>query len=266
MIGKQIRMERVINRDTGCSVIVPLDHGLTVGPIPGLVNMRDTVSEVVDGGINAVLMHKGHVTGGHRGKGKDVGLFIHLSGATVLAPDPNKKVLVATVEEAIKLGADGVSIHINLGAEEEAEMLKDFGKIGKKCQEWGMPLLAMMYTRGDKVKNEADVEHVKLAARVANELGADIVKVTYTGDAESFARVVEGVTIPVLIAGGEKAKTDADVLRNVKNAIDAGGKGVSIGRNVFQHSNPRSFCKALSKLVHDRITLDEALLILNGGR
>ncbi len=265
MIGKQIRMERVINRNTGCSVIVPVDHGLTVGPIPGLVNMRETVSEVVDGGINAVLMHKGHVTGGHRGHGRDVGLFIHLSGATMLAPDPNKKVLVATVEEAIKLGADGISIHINLGADDESLMLRDFGKIGKKCQEWGMPLLAMMYTRGDKVKNESDVDNVKLAARVAHELGADIVKVTFTGDAESFSRVTEGVTIPVLIAGGEKAKTDEDVLRNVKAALDGGGKGVSIGRNVFQHKSPKNFCLALSKLVHEKVSLEQALTILNGS-
>ena len=262
MIGKVIRMERLINRDTGTTVIVPMDHGVTMGPIDGLVNMRESIKNIVDGGVNAVLMHKGSVDAGHRRSGRDVGLFCHLSASTVLSPDPNQKVLVCSVEEAIKLGADGISIHINLGAESDCMMLKDFGKIGKKCAEWGMPLLAMMYTRGKKIQNEYDVEAVKLAARVANELGADLVKVNFTGDSETFQKVVEGCSIPVLIAGGEKAKSTRDILTNVKMAMDAGGKGVSIGRNVFQHTSPVNFCKGVSAIVHERKSVDEALAII----
>ena len=64
MIGKQIRMERIMNRDTGKTVVVPMDHGITIGPIPGLENMRDTVAKVVEGGANAILMHKGMVQAG----------------------------------------------------------------------------------------------------------------------------------------------------------------------------------------------------------
>jgi predicted phospho-2-dehydro-3-deoxyheptonate aldolase len=262
MIGKQIRLERLINRETGKSIIVPLDHGVTVGPIQGLVNMKETIRSVADGDVNAVLMHKGIVSSGHRGHGKDVGLFIHLSGSTILSPDSNRKVLVCSVEEAIRLGADGVSIHVNLGAEDEAAMLKDFGMVGKLCYDWGMPLLAMMYTRGKQIKNEHDVEAVKLAARVANELGADMVKVTFTGDAESFSQVTAGCSIPVLIAGGEKAKSTRDVLQNIKMAMEAGGRGVSIGRNVFQHENPTAFCKAISAIVNKNTSVDEALSLI----
>jgi fructose-bisphosphate aldolase / 2-amino-3,7-dideoxy-D-threo-hept-6-ulosonate synthase len=262
MIGKQIRLERLINRETGRTVIVPMDHGVTVGPIEGLINMKNTVKSIADGGVNAVLLHKGIVLSGHRGFGKDLGLFIHLSGSTVLSPDPNHKVLVCTVEEAIKLGADGVSIHVNLGAEDDVEMLKDFGTIGKLCNDWGMPLLAMMYTRGRKIKAEDDVESVKIAARVANELGADMVKVTFTGDSESFSKVVDGCSIPVLIAGGEKAKSTRDVLMNVKMALDAGARGVSMGRNVFQHKSPTDFCKGISAMVHNNASIEEALMII----
>ncbi|HOJ63521.1 MAG TPA: 2-amino-3,7-dideoxy-D-threo-hept-6-ulosonate synthase [Spirochaetota bacterium] len=262
MIGKQIRLERLINRDTGKTVIVPMDHGVTMGPIEGLVNMKETIGKIVDGGVNAVVLHKGIVKAGHRQRGKDVGLFLHLSASTILSPDPNQKVLICTVEEAIKLGADGISIHINLGAETDYEMLKDFGKIGKECSDWGMPLLAMMYTRGKKIPNEFDVEAVKLAARVANELGADMVKVNFTGDTESFMKVVEGCSIPVLIAGGEKAKNTKDILKNIKMAMDAGAKGVSIGRNVFQHINPTNFCKGVSAIVHENKSIEEALRII----
>ena len=89
--------------------------------------------------------------------------------------------MVCTVEEAIKLGADAVSVHVNLGAEDEGAMLKDLGSVAKEAMDWGMPLLAMMYVRGPKVKNQYDVSVVKHAARVGAELGADIVKVPLYG-------------------------------------------------------------------------------------
>lgn len=262
MVGKEIRLERLMNRETGMTVIVPLDHGFTMGPVAGLVKPIETVDKIAEGQANAVVLHKGNVTAAHRKSGKDLGLIVHLSASTVLSPDPNSKVLVCTVEEAIKLGADGVSLHINLGSDHESSMLKDFGEISKKCQEWGIPLLAMMYTRGNKVPTEYDEKYVRIAARVASEMGADMVKVSFTGSVESFVKVVEGSSIPVLIAGGEKAKSTKDVLTNVKMAVEAGGKGVSIGRNVFQHKNPALFCKALSKIVHEGVSVEEALILM----
>ncbi len=262
MVGKQIRLERIINRDTGNAVIVPLDHGFTMGPIPGLINVRETIEKIALGGANSVILHKGNVTAGHRGRGSDVGLIVHLSGSTSLAPNSSSKVLVCTIEEAIKLGADGVSIHVNLGADQEPEMLKDFGLVGKTCSEWGIPLIAMMYTRGSKIQNEYDEKYVKIAARVASEMGADMVKVSFTGSEESFARVVEGCSIPVLIAGGEKAESTKDVLKNVKMAMNAGGRGVSIGRNVFQHEDPSLLCKAVSMIVNNNASVEEAMMIM----
>ncbi|MEQ8213567.1 MAG: 2-amino-3,7-dideoxy-D-threo-hept-6-ulosonate synthase [Smithellaceae bacterium] len=264
MIGKQIRMERIMNRENGRTLIVPMDHGVSAGPIPGLEDMKMAIGKVVDGGANAIVIHKGVVRTGHRGRGTDVGLIVHLSASTSLSPDPNSKVLVCTVEEAIKLGADGVSIHVNIGADDEKEMLKDFGEVSKQCQTWGMPLLAMMYTRGKKIKSESDVEVVKHAARVAAELGADLVKVSYTGDAESFRTVVEGCAVPVLIAGGEKAENDIDVLKNIKNCVLAGGGGVSIGRNVFQHEDPTRMIKAIKAIIHEDVSVEKAIAILEG--
>ena len=264
MIGKQIRMERIMNRENGRTVIVPLDHGVTAGPIPGIVDIKDAISKIVNGGANAIVIHKGVVRQGHRGHGHDVGLIVHLSASTALSPDPNSKVLVCSVEEAIKLGADGVSIHVNIGAEDEKEMLRDFGEVSKQCQAWGMPLLAMMYTRGKKIESESDVTVVKHAARVAAELGADLVKVNYTGDSETFRSVVEGCGVPVLIAGGEKAENDIDVLNNIKNAVQVGGGGVSIGRNVFQHDDPAKMINAIKAIIHENATVAEATAILEG--
>lgn len=261
MTGKQIRMERIISRETGKTVIIPMDHGVTVGPIKGLVDMSKTVELISKGGANAVVVHAGTVPHGHRGYGKDVGLIMHLSASTCLGPTPNSKVLVCSVERAIKMGADGVSVHINVGSEDEMSMLMDLGRVSQACMEWGMPLLAMMYARGPKIKDETDVEAVKIAARVGAELGADIVKTSYTGDPESFRAVVEGCPAPVVIAGGSRLG-DLETLKMIEGAMKAGAAGLSIGRNAFQHEHPDRLVKAACAIVHDGKTVEEAINIL----
>jgi len=262
MIGKGIRLERILNRNTRKTVIIPMDHGVSNGPIKGLLDLKETIGEVARGGANAIVIHKGLVGSGHRGSGRDVGLIIHMSASTSLSPDPNAKILVCTVEEAVSLGADAVSIHVNIGAADEKTMLKDFGKVSKTCLECGIPLLAMVYPRGHAIKDGYDVEMVKHAARLGAELGADLVKVSYTGSPESFAEVVQGCFVPVVIAGGPKMKTDQDILEMVKGSIDAGGAGVSIGRNAFQHSNPSLIVKAISSIVHNNTSVEDALELL----
>lgn len=247
-----------MNRETGKTVIIPMDHGLTMGPIAGLQNMAEIVNRVAEGGANAVILHKGIVRAGHRGYGKDIGLILHLSGSTTLGPDPLGKVPVATVEEALKLGADAVSVHINVGAPNEPEQLRFLGDVAETCASWGIPLLAMMYPRGPKVKSEHDLQMVSHAARVGAELGADIIKTNYTGDVDSFKQVVQGCPVPVVIAGGPKMATVQDLLEMVEGAIEAGAAGVSIGRNVFQHENPASMVKALVRIVHEGASAKEA--------
>jgi fructose-bisphosphate aldolase/2-amino-3,7-dideoxy-D-threo-hept-6-ulosonate synthase len=262
-IGKSVRMERIMNRETERTVIVPMDHGVTLGPIRGLIDMTKTVEQVADGGANAVLGHRGLPKFGHRHHGRDIGLILHLSASTKLAPDPNNKVLVMTVEEAIRFGADAVSVHINVGADNESDMLAKLGRVSKKCMYWGMPLLAMMYPRGQKVPNEYDVDAVKLAARVGAELGADIVKTNYTGDIDSFREVVDGCLAPIVIAGGPTKGQERDFLETVWGSIQAGAAGTSIGRNVFQARNPTKMVKAVSGIVHDGLSVDEALKLLS---
>ena len=257
-IGKRIRMDRIMNRNTRKTVIIPMDHGLTMGPIQGLQDMKLIVNQVAEGGANAVLLHKGIIRAGYRGYGRDIGLIMHLSGSTVLGPDPNDKVLVADVIEAIKMGADAVSVHINVGSKTEPAQLKILGSVARICEEWGMPLLAMVYPRGEKIKNPYDVEVVKHAARVGAELGADIVKTNFTGSEETFREVVKGCPAPVVIAGGPKAETQEDILQMAWEAIQAGGAGVSIGRNVFQAPDPTKMVRALHRIVHEGWDVDEA--------
>jgi class I fructose-bisphosphate aldolase len=125
-----------------------------------------------------------------------------------------------------------------------------------------MPVLAMMYARGPKITNEYAPDVVAHCARVGVELGADIVKVNYTGDIESFSRVVDGCCVPVVIAGGPKLESERDLVQMVHDSIRAGGSGLSVGRNIFQHESPAKIVAALHKVVHEDWDVDAAMTLL----
>jgi len=256
--GKERRLKRIF-RDDQRTVIVPMDHGVTVGPVKGLVKMQEIIDKLLQGGVDAVVLHRGvakHVDTGN------AGLIVHLSGSTKLGPDPNNKVQVCSVEEAVRIGADVVSVHVNFGAEQEDKMLTKLGRVADDCDRYGMPLLAMMYPRGPKIQNEHAVDVVAHAARLGAELGADIVKTNYTGSVDTFKEVVRGCYVPVIIAGGPKVETVREVLQMVHDSIKVGGAGLSIGRNVFQHENPTLMVRALSAIVHEGTSVEESLKIL----
>jgi fructose-bisphosphate aldolase/2-amino-3,7-dideoxy-D-threo-hept-6-ulosonate synthase len=151
---------------------------------------------------------------------------------------------------------------VNVGAQDEDKMLQNLGKVADQCEVYGLPLLAMMYPRGPKIQNEHALDVVAHAARIGAELGADIIKANFTGSIETFKVVVESCPAPVVIAGGPKCKTSAEVLQTTYDALKAGAAGLSIGRNVFQHENPALIVKALSAIVHGGSSVEKALQII----
>jgi fructose-bisphosphate aldolase/2-amino-3,7-dideoxy-D-threo-hept-6-ulosonate synthase len=233
-----------------------MDHGVSIGPVKGIENMQDAVNRLLKGRADAVVLHKGIAK---RVNINGAGLIVHLSAISNLTPNCQNKVQVCTVQEAVRLGADAVSVHVNIGAQDECAMLTTLGRVADECDQYGMPLLAMMYPRGPKIPNEHDPTAVAHAARVGAELGADIIKTNYTGNIETFRHVVEACPVPVIIAGGPKAETTREILQMVHDSMKAGGAGLSIGRNVFQHENPTLMVKALVAIVHDNASVEQAL-------
>ncbi len=239
-----------------------MDHSISAGPTHGLEDMARIVSDVSQGAADAVLVYAGIAKTVDTNR---LGLILHLSGATRLSADPHWKTQVSTVKEALRLGADAVSVHINVGSQREQDMLDRFSRIIEECDDFGLPTLAMMYPRGPGIQNEGDYEVVSHAARLGFELGADIVQTNYTGDIESFRNVVGTVKVPVVIAGGPKASSDNNALKMVSDSIKAGAAGVSIGRNVFQHRDPTRMTMALVDIVHNGANASQALTILTEG-
>jgi predicted phospho-2-dehydro-3-deoxyheptonate aldolase len=223
----------------------------------GLETAEKVVRDVSEGGATAVLFHKGTLM--HMKEAYRIGTIIHLNGSTSLVPSQDRKVKITSVEEALRLGADSVSVHVNMGSSYEQEMLSFLGETADKCEEYQVPLIAMMYPRGEFIKQPVSAEIVAHVARVGAEAGADIVKTVYTGSTETFREVVRKCNAPVVLAGGPKVQTDKGLLLLAKSAIDAGAIGVTFGRNVFQHKEPRKIVSALRKIVIEEKDVESAM-------
>jgi len=248
--GKSIRVRRLVDPRAGTSLLVPLDHSLADGPIASARRLREIVETVAAGGADAVLVHKGRVRFLPLAAFRSVALVVHLNGITRHAPDTNAKVLLAEVEEAVALGADAVSIHINMGSDSEARQLADLARAAEGCDRWGVPLLAMVYPRGPRVTDATRPELVSHAANVAADLGADLVKIPYTGSVRSMAEVVRDCPIPVLTAGGAPLGDDDLLVKLVDDVMATGALGVAMGRNVFESGDVGRTVRRLAAAVH----------------
>ncbi|MFA9515802.1 2-amino-3,7-dideoxy-D-threo-hept-6-ulosonate synthase [Halopenitus sp. H-Gu1] len=252
--GLTARLDRISTDDR--YLIVPMDHGLTMGAVDGLRDIEATIDGVTAGGADAVLTQKGIAPRVHPNK-NGAGYIVHVNGSTTIGPDENDKRVTATAEEAIRAGADAVSVHINVGSTYEPKQIEDLAELAGEADQFGLPVLAMAYARGPGVEGD-DPEALGHAVRFAEELGADVVKTGYSGDADSFEHVCESTRLPVVIAGGSKG-TDRETIEMVSGAMNGGAAGVSMGRSIFQHNDPEAITRAVSAVVHEGRDAEDAL-------
>ncbi len=252
--GVRARLDRI--GTDGRFLIVPMDHGITMGAVRGLRDIESTIDAVTANGADAVLTQKGIAPRVHD-NANGAGYIVHVNGSTEIGPDENDKRQTASIKDAIRAGADAVSFHINVGSQHEREQIAQLGELTGTAAEYGVPVLAMAYARGPGV-DESDPEALGHAVRLAEELGADIVKTGYSGDAASFREVIASTRLPVVIAGGSRG-TDRETVEMVQGAMEAGGAGVSMGRSIFQHEDPAAITQAVSAIVHDDTSVETAL-------
>ena len=246
---KQDRMSPFLSGGRG--MLLAYDQGLEHGPSSDFTDRNVDPAFVMGiankGGFNGVVFQKGVAERFYEGK---VPLIVKLNGKTSLPRGEPISRQVCSVEEAVSLGAKGVGYTIYLGSGLESEMLAEFGKIQEQAHERGLPAIAWIYPRGAAVQNDTSKEVVSYAARAGLELGADAVKIKYTGDSASFAWAVKSAAgVKVFMSGGPKAPTDDDFLNQVKGVIQAGGTGVAVGRNVWQNEDPLAMAGKLRRVV-----------------
>jgi fructose-bisphosphate aldolase / 2-amino-3,7-dideoxy-D-threo-hept-6-ulosonate synthase len=255
VLGKDVRLNRILKN--GKMLCIPMDHGISSGPLDGIKDITRFIYDTEKSGLSCILLNKGIIK--ILPRPINIGLIAHMSASTSLGPDPNKKVLLGSVKEAIRLGADAVSLHINIGSQEEPMMLYSLGLIADECNKWSMPLIAMMYPRGENIKNPHDPSIISHAARIGAEAGADIVKTIYTGNTDTFKEVVKSCPVPIVIAGGPKSNTNKDILELCYGAMQAGSIGITFGRNIFTHRNPKKLIKALYEIIIENKKYEEVL-------
>jgi len=262
-IGKKLHLSRLTDQKTGKTVIIAFDHGFEHGPADfpeKVLDPKAVVKAAAEGGANGIMMHKGiakHASEEWVGK---IPLILKVTGRTRLVSEELAiQAHVASVEDAVSLGADGVAVTIYVGSNNEPKMLEDFGRVETRCRQLGMPILALMYPRGPSIKDRYNVDYVKYAAHLGAELGADIVKTYYTGSVDTFREVVKSCHVPVVAAGGPRKETAEEALKMVEEVMEAGAIGVTIGRNVWGHPDPVGMTKAIRRIVMQNANVKEAL-------
>jgi 2-amino-4,5-dihydroxy-6-oxo-7-(phosphonooxy)heptanoate synthase len=248
--GKNRRMKRLCHPASGTTFLVPLDHSLADGPVATAAGFTSLVEAMSANDVDGIIVHKGRVRFLPLELLRQTALVVHLNGSTRHAPDADAKILVGAVEEAVALGADCVSLHINLGSSNEAAQLTDLGAVADRCARWGLPLLAMVYPRGPRVADPTDPTLLAHAANIAADLGVDIVKLPYTGSPETMREVVESSPIPVVTAGGSVIGDTAKFLDLIETTMESGVHGVAVGRNIFSAQDPGWLARSVAERVH----------------
>lgn len=269
-IGKQLRLRRFMG--SGRSVIVAVDHGNTAGVVAGLENPVEVVKMVAHNGADGILVSPG-ILEQVVDVVENLAIVLRIDGCVSMRGGGPLRLYV-DVEQACRLGVDGVVVNATIGSPYESEELKKLGEVCAIGRDRGMPVLAEMRTQrmlsdprdsGGKSDSISPLDlagEVAMAGRIGAELGADAIETRYSGDIESFRKVVLSTGRPVLVAGGPFREAGlADTLHLVDAVLEAGASGVVFGRNIWQQSDPAGALRAVSAMVHEDATIDEALAV-----
>ncbi|NOY08541.1 MAG: fructose-bisphosphate aldolase [Spirochaetes bacterium] len=264
-VGKSLRMKSIFRESSGRSVIVAIDHGGIAGPITGIEKPKQVLKECMDGGADAILTTRGFVKAAADNWARGTSLILRLTGGFTTLGGKFEEELVSSVESALMYNSSGVAVTVKFGHLREGEFIKQASLIADSCERWGMPLMVEAMAKGNSVKQSNDPAGIKIAARAAQEIGADIIKTYYTGSKETFSEVTAGCPVPVLILGGQKTSDTAVIFQEVHDAIQAGAEGIAIGRNIWQHGNTRKMVEAMCGIVHEDWSVEKAIEFIKQG-
>ena len=241
-----------------------MDHGASFNVLPALKDVGKVIRETAAAGVDAYLSTVGMADKfGADFMGK--GIILRMEGGVSFLNKPTKAMqMVVTAEDALRLGADAVIAMSFPGSTFENDVLSNISRTILSCNRWNLPVVAEALPRGfEKSDDSRTPANITFACRQAAELGADIIKTEYTGDQESFKELVESVYAPVVILGGSKKVPERELLQEIKNAMDAGGAGIAMGRNITGHENPARYAAAIARIIHEGCSVDAALKELN---
>lgn len=256
---KRHRLDHIFAED-GKALIVAMDHAATFGRMAGLEDPGRVLRQIRSAGADAVLTTYGVATRFAADLGS-MGLILRVDGATsMLAEGRGHPRLIHHVPDALRVGADAVGCMGMPGASFEAETLPYLTELVNEAAEWNVPVMVEALPGGfeDPATWWTD-ENIGHACRICVELGADFIKTAYTGDPASFRRIVAQLYVPVVVLGGSSSQEPRDLLTSIKGALEAGARGVAVGRNIWHYAEPDKMTAAIRAIIHDEATVDQAL-------
>lgn len=270
-LGKALRMRRVLDPKTKSTVMFACSHGTSAPTIlKGCEDVRIPVEASAKGGANIIFLSLGMAL---RCKDvleryRDVGLALKVSATAGGAEKPFQEIPIASVETALKLGADAVVALIPFAPTNETEIINWTAQLGEDCQKMGMPFIAeaefpnAYSMEQSDFTSELGINYLKRSARLCVELGADVVKSNWTGKKEEFAEIIDCISgTPIVVAGGSKV-SDLDLLERLVEAKEVGAAGCSVGRNIFQHNDPEGMTRAICAVMRDGKSPQSALSLI----
>jgi putative autoinducer-2 (AI-2) aldolase len=247
--GMQNRLSRILDPDTGRTVMLAIDHGYFLGPTSGLEEPGRTIAPLL-AHADSLMLTRGTLRRCVPPE-SDVPIVLRVSGGTSILRELSREGLTVAVEDAIRLNAAAITLSIFVGAEGERTSLLNLSKLVDAGERYGIPVLAVTAVGKEMTR---DARYLGLACRIAAEIGAHMVKTYYC---EGFAEVVRSTPVPIVVAGGKKLP-ERDAIGLAHDSVAAGARGVDMGRNIFQSACPVGMIRAVRAVVHDAASIDEA--------
>jgi fructose-bisphosphate aldolase/2-amino-3,7-dideoxy-D-threo-hept-6-ulosonate synthase len=236
----RLRLRRIMDPASGRAVLLSFTSAMEVGVVRGMADLPGTVGALAAGGnVTGIVVHSG-VVGRLFQEQPDLpcGIVVDLFGGTWMTTQLIRREQICTLEHAVRVGADAVLVTVALGSADGARQLRLCGQIARECADWGMPLIVRVDTMETDARRQFSATLSGHGARMAYEIGADMVEVNYSGDQQAFAEALRGVDIPVLIGGAPNLATDASLVESVRQAVAAGASGVDLAASMFWYDGP----------------------------
>ncbi len=259
--GITLRTQTFFDKRDGRSVIIAMDHAAIAGPIPGIIKPNEIVKACVDAKVDGILTTKGFVDASRDSWDRTTALVLRLTGGFTVLAGGFQEEMVIEPETAIAYGATCAAITVKFGHEREGQFIRQASLAIDQCHRLGLPVMLEAMAKGTMNKEKFaanDPEAIRMAARMGAEIGADLIKTYYTGSIESFTKVVEGCPVPIVILGGAKTDSIRLVFQDIYDSLQAGGRGIAVGRNIWEHANVPLMLQAVNGLVHGGWSVDEA--------
>ena len=263
--GKRVRLHRMMYEHgpgNGTLMLLPIDQGLEHGPIDFFANPASLDTDwiyrlAVAGNFSGIALHVGLAEKYHKQYAGKVPLILKVNGKTnVPSDDDSFSSLTSSVEDAVRLGADGVGYTLYAGSPAQDVDIAQCNEIRRDCERYGMPLIVWAYPRGAAIKSKGGIDSlyaIDYAARVACEMGADVIKLNVPkwdaatagalpkpyntlqlSDEEGLAKVVKSAGRSLVLVSGGSKMGDDDTIHKAKIAMEAGCVGLIFGRNMWQ--------------------------------